>query len=130
MKRVQQRSIEQGDCGVACVAMLAGCTYRQAFAAFGFAENQRDFYTEHRHLIGALKILGCAATLKKFSSWRKIPGHAIVAVNHTRKDYWHWVAFDGEAILDPHPDRLERKADLRGLHGRGMYVFIGAETTV
>lgn len=128
MKRVQQRSIEQGDCGVACVAMLAGCTYRHAFATFGFAENQRDFYTEHRHLIGALQNLGCAAKLKKFSSWRKISGHSIVAVNHTQEGYWHWVAFDGRSILDPHPDRPGRKMDFRGLHGKWMYVFIGAET--
>lgn len=122
MVRVQQKSIGHADCGVACVAMLAGCSYRQAFDIFGFAENQSEFYTRHHHLIRALKKLGCAVKRKRFRSWRGIRGRAIVAVNHTQNGYWHWVAFDGEAILDPKPGRLERKTDLRGLHGKGVYL--------
>src|SRR5512135_410729 len=101
MKRVQQKSIEHADCGVACVAMLAGCSYRSAFSAFGFAERQRHFYTWHHHLISALEKLGCTVRRKRFRSWNKIDGKAIVAVDHTKSGNWHWVAFDGEAILDP-----------------------------
>lgn len=122
MKRVQQRSIEHADCGVACVAMLAGCSYHQAFEAFEFAGNQSEFYTRHHHLISALEKLGCAVKRKRFRSWREIRGRAIVAVNHTQDGYWHWVAFDGEAVLDPKPGRPRRKKDLRGLHGKGVYL--------
>lgn len=125
MKQVQQRSIEYSDCGVACVAMLAGCSNRKAFKAFGFKDNQREFYTRHHHLISALEKLGCVVKRKHFRSWRDITGRAIVAINHTQDGYWHWVAFDGEAILDPKPSRQGRKTDLRGLRGKGM--FISAE---
>lgn len=124
MRRVQQRSIEHADCGVACVAMLVGCSYRRAFRAFGFADNQREFYTRHHHLISALEKLGCAVKRKRFRSWREIHSRAIVAVNHTQDRYWHWVAFDGEAIFDPRPDRLGRKTDLRGLKGEGYYLLM------
>jgi ABC-type bacteriocin/lantibiotic exporter with double-glycine peptidase domain len=124
MKRVQQQSIKHADCGVACVAMLAGCSYQKAFKAFGFADDRRKFYTLHHHLISALGKLGCAVKRKRFRSWREISGRAIVAVNHRQNGYWHWVAFDGVAILDPKPDNLERKTDLRGLHGEGQYLLI------
>lgn len=124
MRRVNQRSIEHADCGVACVAMLAGCSYQQAFEVFGFAENQSEFYTRHHHLISALEKLGCAVKRKRFRSWREISNRAIVAVNHRQDGYWHWVAFDGEAILDPRPDRLGRKTDLRGLRANGQYLLV------
>jgi len=101
--------------------MLANCSYQQAFEAFGFAENQSEFYTLHHHLISALEKLGCSVKRKRFRSWREICGHAIVAVNHSQYG-WHRVAFDGEAILDPKPSRMGRKTDFRGLRGKGLYV--------
>ena len=128
MKRVQQKSIEHADCGVACVAMLAGCSYQQAFKAFGFAENQGEFYTRHHHLISALEKLGCAVKRKRFSSWCGIHGQAIVSVNHSQDGCWHWVVFDGEAILDPKPGRTGRKMDLRGVKGKGILLAISAFT--
>lgn len=123
MKRVQQQSIERADCGVACVAMLAGCSYKQAFEVFDFPKDQSQFYTRHHHLISALGELGYTVERKRFRSWRTISGRAIVAVNHCHSQKyrcWHWVAFDGEAILDPKPDRKGRKTDLRGLLGKGV----------
>jgi hypothetical protein len=124
MKRVQQRSIKHADCGVACVAMLAGCSYRRAFEAFGFAEDQSVFFTRHHHLIDALEKLGCAVKRKRFFSWREIRGRAIVAVNRSQNGYWHWVAFDGEAVLDPLPGKAGRKTDFPGLLGIGQYLLI------
>ena len=105
---------------VACVAMLAGCSYQHAFEAFGFVEIQ--FYTRHHHLISALEKLGCAVKWKRFCSRRVIRGHAIVAVNHMQYRYWHWVAFVGEEILDLKPGRSGRKMDLRGCEVR-EYLF-------
>jgi len=125
MKRIQQKSAWYGDCGVACVAMLANCTYRRAFNALVFNDEQREYYyTRHLHLINALMQLGCNVQRKKFNSWRNIDGRAIVAVNHTQDGYWHWVAFDGNAILDPKPTRPGRKTDYRGLKGRGIYLVV------
>jgi|SRR3989338_6723346 len=122
MERVRQRSVKHADCGVACIAMLAGCSYDGALEALEFADDAEEFYTWHVDLFNALGKLGCAVKKRKFISWREIEGCAIVAVNHTKNGrYWHWVVFDGEAILDPKPSRPERKADLRGLHGKGMY---------
>ena len=127
MKRVQQRSIWHADCGVACVAMLAECSYAEARKALGFAEDAEEFYTWHCDIFKALSILGCSVKKRKFGSWRKISERAIVAVNFTRDGYyWHWVAFDGEAILDPKPNRPGRKTDLRGLHGKGVYFAMSA----
>lgn len=127
MKRVQQQSIERADCGVACVAMLADRTYQEAFEAFGFPENQSQFYTRHHHLISALGKLGCTVERKRFRSWRTISGRAIVAVNHSHSQKyrcWHWVTFDGEAIIDPKPGRKSRKTDFRGLRGKGQCLVI------
>ena len=125
MERVQQRSILLADCGIACVAMLAGCSYDEARKALGFAKDEEEFYTRHHDLRDGLKKLGCTMKYKRFQSWRKIQGKAIVAVNHTRNGlYWHWVAFDGEAILDPIPSRPGRKTDFRGLLGKGLYLVL------
>ena len=122
MKRVQQKSVYYGDCGVACVAMLAGCTYEHAFNALGFNDEHGEYYyTRHFHLFDALNRLGFIVQRKHFCSWNDVGGHAIVAVNHTQYGYWHWVAFDGSAILDPKPNRPGRKTDFRGLKGRGIY---------
>lgn len=121
MKRVQQRSKSYSDCGVACVAMLAGCSYHEARKALGFADDADVFYTRHNDIFNALGKLGCAVKRRKFTSWRKISERAIVAVNHNQDGYWHWVAFDGSAILDPLPSRPGRKTDLRGLRGKGIY---------
>jgi ABC-type bacteriocin/lantibiotic exporter with double-glycine peptidase domain len=112
----------QGDCGVACVAMLASCTYEQAKEALGFSKTDVSFYTRHDDLLQAFSKLGCKVKKHRFNSWRKIKGKAVVAVNHSKDDYrWHWVAFDGSAILDPKPNYPNRKIDLRGIRGKGIY---------
>jgi len=123
MRRVQQQSFEHADCGVACVAMLASCSYQQAFEVFGFAEDQSVFFTRHHHLISALEKLGCAVKRKQFRSWREISGCAIVAVNRSQDGYWHWVAFDGEAVIDPLPGKAGRKTGFLGLRGAGQYLL-------
>lgn len=90
------------DCGVACVAMIAGVSYQQAFNAIGFSEVHKQFYTTHTCLTIALRKLGAHVRWKKFRSWHDIPGPAIVAVNHRRKcRKFHWVLYDGKRIIDP-----------------------------
>ena len=124
MRRIQQKSIKHADCGVACVAMLARCRYRMAFRSFGFLADQVKFDTLHHQLISALARLGCAVKRKRFRSWRQIEGSAIVAVNYRQDGSWHWVVFDGDAILDPLPNKLGRKKDFRGVKGFGYYLLL------
>ena len=125
IQRVEQRAIGRADCGVACVAMLAGCSYEQAFTALGFEGHQRQFYTRHRHLMRALEVLGCVVQRKKFVTWYQISGPAIVAVNHTRRGkYWHWVVWADYTILDPRPNRQRELLDVSGMRGKGWYVLL------
>ena len=125
IQRVEQRANGRADCGVACVAMLAGCSYEQALTALGFEGQQRQFYTRHRHLMNALSMLGCVVQRKKFVTWYQIAGPAIVAVNHTRRGkYWHWVVWVDYTILDPRPNRQRAPHDVSGMRGKGWYVLL------
>lgn len=122
MKRIEQKSLELGDCGVACVAMLAGCSYEVAKEALDFGCDDSDLRTRHDALLKAFSQLGCQISEHDFTSWRAIEGEAVVAVNHTKDgDSWHWVAFDGSAILDPKPNYPTRRTEFRGIRGKGIY---------
>lgn len=90
------------DCGVACVAMIAGVSYQEAFDAIGFTAERKQFYTTHTCVTNALRRLGISVKRRKFRSWQEISGPAIVPVNHRSSgQFFHWVVFDGRRILDP-----------------------------
>ena len=60
MIRVEQRSFDHGDCGVACVAMVTCLSYEvveQAFQSHGLVRGG-NYYTFHRDLIKILDSLG------------------------------------------------------------------------
>lgn len=122
MRRVRQRF--RSDCGVACVAMVAGVGYREAFDAFGFVEGERHFYTNHGQLVRALEVLGCTVERRKFTSWENIPGRAILPVNHrcNRRNF-HWVVFDGRAVRDPNPEREPQVKDFKRYRASGWYLL-------
>ena len=110
------------DCGVACLAMITGMSYEEAFAAIGCDEEEEHFYTTHGDLTNILKALGWNIRWKKFRSWDAIPGYAIVAVNHRcNRRYFHWVVFDGEKIFDPIPQ--SQQEDSRYL-ASGWYLLV------
>lgn len=112
----------ESDCGVACVAMIAGMSYEQAFDAIGYEEDWKHFYTTHRALTNILRELGWNIIWKKFRSWDAIPGCAIVAVNHRcNRRYFHWVVFDGAMIFDPLP---ESKRMAGGYRASGWYLLV------
>ena len=111
------------DCGVACVAMIAGVSYQEAFDAFRFSPDQRQFYTTHTCLTKALGRLGISVLRKKFRSWQAIPGLAIVAVNHRcNRQLFHWVMFDGRQILDPMQNKYRQH------RASGFYLLLSDET--
>ena len=93
MKRVVQKSYEQGDCGVACVAMVTGLSYGAVEKVFHqhnlVIENQ--YYTFHKDLIKVLDTLGFSVQRKRFISWDKVESPSIVKVNLRAGNYWHWV---------------------------------------
>lgn len=122
IRRVRQRY--RSDCGVACVAMLAGVQYWQAFDAFEFSEEGNGFYTGHGHLVEALEKLGCQVIRKRFTSWEDVPGSAILPVNHRcNRCNFHWVVYDGREILDPYPTRPSRQKATKRYRASGWYLL-------
>lgn len=110
------------DCGVACIAMIAGVSYQEAFDAIGFPAECEEFYTTHTRLTNALRRLGVSVSRRKFRSWVDIPGPAIVAVNHrSNRQLFHWVTFDGRQILDPKQNNCHR------YRASGFYLLLSKE---
>lgn len=122
IRRIRQRN--KSDCGIACVAMMAGVRYREAFRAFDFAEDEVKLYTTHGRLISALEKLGCKVKKRKFSSWGGITNCAIIPVNHrcNRKKF-HWVVYDGKSVLDPNPRCPPRTKKFDGYRASGVYLL-------
>ena len=57
MKRVIQRDYENGDCGIACVAMLSGLSYKKVHDValqLGLKSPEGTYYTKHKDLKGLL----------------------------------------------------------------------------
>ncbi|MDD4913360.1 MAG: hypothetical protein PHP57_13795 [Sideroxydans sp.] len=122
VRRIRQRY--KSDCGVACVAMVANVTYRRAFEVFGF-DDVKSFYTSHNNLEAALIELGCQVQRKKFVTWDEVAGSAIIPVNHRRKrQNFHWVVFDRQAVLDPNPHRPPRQRSFERYRASGWYLLV------
>lgn len=106
MKRVEQK--RGTDCGVACVAMIAGITYETAEEAMGLAVHSR---TEVRDLRKALEKFGynlgyrsIPATSEKL---RCLHFDCILKTKPGPKSRnWHWMVWDSrtQSILDPLPE--------------------------
>lgn len=129
--RVPQRDWDNGDCGLACVAMITGESYEDVLAQFrklpGKAETF-NFQTYHRDLEAMLHSGQFRISTKrvKFISMRSIHGHAIVKVNVQKRGSWHWIVVDGgrrhPVIHDPRPGKRSLITDFRGLKGSGYYI--------
>lgn len=123
IRRVRQR--KGSDCGVSCVAMVAGVSYQKAFNAFGFMKGQKTFYTSHKKLEEALSKLGCEVQRRRFVSWDDISGCAILPVNHRCKRLnFHWIVFNGTDVLDPNPKRPSRQKYFVRYRASGNYVLV------
>ena len=102
MKRVPQRT--QTDCGVACVAMLAGVPYEEARAAFKF--RHRNQITSTKDCIKALRRLGVlvADRLRPLGPdpVETLTCRALLKTNK-RRTCWHWTVYDpaSRSIIDP-----------------------------
>lgn len=127
MRRVEQRQYDNGDCGVACVAMITGKFYEEVesvFHEYGLVVDGQ-YYTLHKDLIAVLKGFGYQAARRKFSTWDTVEFPAIVKINVRSGNYWHWVVMAGKRkVLDPKPGAPDVVVDYRGRRGEGQYLQI------
>lgn len=110
MKPVIQEELY--GCGIACVAALAGVTYKQAQATANklgiFAEDRR-LWSETHHVRTLLEHFGIRASSAEceFQSWESLPTLALLAIKWNPglgRPFWHWVVFwrgpEGAVVLD------------------------------
>lgn len=131
LKRVPQKNWEHGDCGLACVAMVAKVPYEYALEAFRNLEGKaktKSFYTSHKNLEEMLAALGHLTKRFRFQSWHSITHHAIVKVNVKKSGSWHWVVYDvgrkSPVVHDPKPGKRKLIQDFRGLKASGYYIAV------
>ena len=129
IKRVQQD--DENGCGIACVAMITGKTYRQAkkfFLERVFLLTDRKPHTRHYQLRRALRMLRIATEKRAFRSWRSIEILSIVPINRRQDGGWHWIIFVPNGlrsyILDPMTGKGRRRYDFRGINASGFYIAI------
>lgn len=131
MQRIPQRDYKNGDCGIACVAMITGHSYEivhDRAVRLGLRSKERDYLTRHTHLKKLLKSFGMQSSLKKFKSMREVVPASIVAVNPRDNGWhWHWVVIapsrkHGIVLLDPKPGKPARLNSFVGYKGTGMYI--------
>jgi ABC-type bacteriocin/lantibiotic exporter with double-glycine peptidase domain len=127
--RVEQK--DDTGCGIACVAMITGKTYRQAKRFFQervFLPTERKPHTRHYQLRRALEKLGISTEKRLFRKWRSIENLSIVPISRRADTGWHWVVFVPNGvrpyILDPEPAKVRRRYDFRGMKARGLYIAI------
>ena len=113
--KVRQRM--STDCGVACLAMVAGVPYDDAAAAFTAAglhlqrRSKKPFMSNFRDLVAAGSHLGVQLRQRPFRGWSDVQVPTVVkvapasSVRGLSKRDWHWVVAhrtaDGIHIEDP-----------------------------
>jgi hypothetical protein len=108
VRRLKQKT--KTDCGVACVAMLAGVSWAKARDAL-FDKAARTFWTQKDDMINALGHLG--VTVSKRLVVCKHPDRlqvdALLRTNILANGNWHWAVWDAKRkkILDPYYKRTK-----------------------
>ncbi len=129
MRRVKQKDYDSGDCGIACAAMITGCSYERAHSVamkLGLLRGE-TYYTSHSDMQRLVGKLGIDMKRRGFRSMRDTDTPAIVKVNPRENGkYWHWVVLVERAgrlvLLDPNPDRPGAIGSFRGYRGSGQYL--------
>ena len=101
------------NCGLACVAMIAGCSFskvRKLALEMGYGKDG-IFYTDASDLrkLGSRVGITFARRKRKFKCWDTIPHRSVVAINYKEDEkenqYWHWVVLvrgcNLSYVLDP-----------------------------
>lgn len=107
MRHVKQKT--ETDCGVACVAMLAGVSWAKARDALDFERNDTAFWTDMDSMKTALKRLGVitAERLSVCKNPKNLQTDALLRTNLLANGNWHWAVWDArrQKILDPYYKR-------------------------
>lgn len=130
MRRIPQRDYVNGDCGLACVAMISGEPYERVHAEalkHGLRSADGTYFTRHAQIQNLLAHFAVKARLRKFARMREVEPRSIVAVNpRDGGRYWHWVVVapsrGATVLLDPKPGKPARIERFIGYKGFGMYV--------
>ncbi|WP_369944130.1 cysteine peptidase family C39 domain-containing protein [Xanthomonas medicagonis] len=130
MRRVPQRDYDNGDCGIACVAMISGQPYERVHSEalmLGLRNEDGEYFMRHGQIRNLLSVFGIETNLRKFVSMRQVEPMSIVAVNPKEGGYyWHWVVLSpsrsSTVLLDPKPGKPARIERFSGYRGVGMYV--------
>ena len=109
MKRVAQ--LDPNGCGVACVAMLAGVSYRSACALM--FPDKRGNYTSHAQLRKALRRYGIGLGKRVSLSGQRLNDLTVDGILSARifwkgDDWSHWIVWDArrQALLDPYDEQI------------------------
>ena len=94
------------DCGVACVAMICGVSYKAAFKAMFPQGSKKNFRTHYKDLKRGISALGrrhAPRAAHAPSEWKRMKCTAIVRTGNGADWNWHWVVFDSVQgrLLDP-----------------------------
>src|SRR5690242_16891134 len=100
-------------CGLACVAMLAGVTYKHVqheAKQFGISAEDERLWSDTAYVRTLLRHYGIRASdrAQPFPSWKTLPDLALLAIKwrlQRGRSFWHWVVFwrgpHGAVVLDP-----------------------------
>ena len=120
VRRVTADTDNDASCGLACIAMIAGCSLPEVgklALEMGYGKGG-TFYTDASELRKLASCVGVAFARRKrkFKSWDEIPQRSVVAINYKEdSNEWHWVVLVREGkhpyVLDPNPCRSEGRTD-------------------
>lgn len=106
MRLVRQKT--RTDCGIACLAMLAGISWVKARNAL-FRPGEKSFYTHKATMIDALRRFGVITSkrLVVCKNPRRLKKDALLRTNVLANGNWHWAVWDAkrEKVLDPYYKR-------------------------
>ena len=107
MKKIRQRT--ETDCGVACLAMLAGISWAEARKVLFGRWRRKNFYTEKEEMRAALRRFGIitAKRLVRCKDPRRLKRDALLNTNLLVDGNSHWAVWDAKRkkVLDPYYKR-------------------------
>ena len=120
VRRVTADTDKDASCGLACIAMIAGCSLpevRKLALEMGYGKGG-TFYTDASDLRKLASRVGVtfARRKRKFKNWNEVPHQSVVAINYKKdSNEWHWVVLVREDnhphVLDPNRCRSEWRTD-------------------
>jgi hypothetical protein len=110
MKRITQ--FDDDGCGVACVAMIAGVSYRRALRAmYGDKPLIKTVTGDLRRGLHALGI-ECGTRLVRSTTprhYRNLREDAVLKTRTRSDGDWHWIVWDAKRKLVIDPERKENR---------------------